>query len=61
MAESQEFLVSFYDMHQDERSYFWKACKVTNVGATELDDGLLGALVASEDGLTWVDPARPRP
>jgi halogenation protein CepH len=45
-----EFLVSFYDMHQDERSYFWKARKVTNVGATELEAfvDLVGGL-ASRD------------
>lgn len=30
-----EFLVSFYDMHRDERSYFWSAKKVTGLDATE--------------------------
>lgn len=45
-----EFLVSFYDMHQDERSYFWKARKVTNVGATELEAfvELVGGLASGD-------------
>ncbi|MFF4256794.1 tryptophan 7-halogenase [Streptomyces sp. NPDC001663] len=51
-----EFLVSFYDMHQDERSYFWKARKVTNVGSTELEAfvELVGGLASRDttfDGL----------
>ncbi|KAB1947304.1 tryptophan 7-halogenase [Micromonospora sp. ALFpr18c] len=29
-ARFHDFLVAFYDMHQDENSYFWKAKKVTN-------------------------------
>jgi halogenation protein CepH len=32
-----EFLVSFYDTHVDESSYFWKAKKVTNYGSSELE------------------------
>ncbi|MFG2566247.1 tryptophan 7-halogenase [Streptomyces sp. NPDC048567] len=31
-----EFLVSFYDMHSDEDSYFWKAKKVAGGTASEL-------------------------
>lgn len=48
-----EFLVSFYDMHQDERSYFWKARKVTNVGATELESfvELVGGLASGDASL----------
>lgn len=49
-----EFLVSFYDMHQDERSYFWKARKLTNVGATELEAfvELVGGLASGDASLT---------
>jgi halogenation protein CepH len=48
-----EFLVSFYDMHQDERSYFWKARKVTNVEATELEAfvELVGGLASGDASL----------
>jgi FAD-dependent halogenase len=30
-----EFLIAFYDMEQNEQSYFWQAKKVTNVDVTE--------------------------
>jgi halogenation protein CepH len=32
-----EFLMSFYDMHVDESSYFWSAKKVTSSSYTELE------------------------
>jgi halogenation protein CepH len=32
-----EFLMSFYDVHVDEESYFWKAKKVTRNSHTELE------------------------
>lgn len=32
-----EFLLSFYDMHMDENSYFWSAKKVTKNSHTELE------------------------
>ncbi|BCK68045.1 FAD-binding protein [Streptomyces libani subsp. rufus] len=32
-----EFLVSFYDMHHDEQSYFWNAKKLTSTGATDIE------------------------
>jgi halogenation protein CepH len=32
-----EFLMSFYDMHADEDSYFWSAKKVTSSSQTELE------------------------
>jgi FAD-dependent halogenase len=32
-----EFLVSFYDMHVDENSYFWSAKKVTKSTSSELE------------------------
>ncbi|GAB2587327.1 NAD(P)/FAD-dependent oxidoreductase [Streptomyces capparidis] len=46
-----EFLAAFYDMHQDERSYFWKAKKVTAAGSGEREAfvELVGGL-ASGDG-----------
>jgi halogenation protein CepH len=48
-----EFLASFYDMHQDERSYFWKAKKITNVDAGELESfvDLVGGLVSGDKAL----------
>ncbi|BBC29892.1 FAD binding domain protein [Streptomyces graminofaciens] len=48
-----EFLVSFYDMHQDERSYFWKARKVTHVDATEMEAfvELVGGLASGDTSL----------
>ncbi|GHE61900.1 tryptophan 7-halogenase [Streptomyces capitiformicae] len=48
-----EFLMSFYDMHQDERSYFWKARKVTNVRTTELEAfvELVGGLASRDAAL----------
>ncbi|WP_307835424.1 tryptophan 7-halogenase [Streptomyces adelaidensis] len=54
-----EFLVSFYDMHQDERSYFWKARKVTHVGATELEAfvELVGGLASGDASLA--EPGQP--
>ncbi|WLW50602.1 tryptophan 7-halogenase [Streptomyces sp. YU58] len=48
-----EFLVSFYDMHQDERSYFWTARKVTRLGTTELESfvELVGGLASGDSSL----------
>lgn len=36
-ANFHDFLVAFYDMHADENSYFWKAKKVTNNMASEVE------------------------
>ncbi|WP_328416828.1 tryptophan 7-halogenase [Streptomyces violaceus] len=57
-----EFLVSFYDMHQDERSYFWKARKVTRIGTTELEAfvELVGGLASGDTSLTGAGPAGER-
>ncbi|WP_344986556.1 tryptophan 7-halogenase [Streptomyces violaceus] len=57
-----EFLVSFYDMHQDERSYFWKARKVTRSGTTELEAfvELVGGLASGDTSLTGAGPAGER-
>jgi halogenation protein CepH len=48
-----EFLMSFYQMHQDETSYFWKAKKVTNSSFTELEAfvGLVGGISSGEAAL----------
>ena len=48
-----EFLVSFYDMQRDEKSYFWQAKKVTSVDATEgaAFAELVGGLVPGEAGV----------
>lgn len=32
-----EFLVSFYDMHHDEQSYFWSAKKLTSTGTSDVE------------------------
>jgi halogenation protein CepH len=44
-----EFLTSFYDMHQDERSYFWRARKV--LGSSESLDEAFVSLVAGVSNL----------
>ncbi|MEU7874995.1 tryptophan 7-halogenase [Dactylosporangium sp. NPDC049140] len=36
-ARFHDFLVAFYDMHQDEDSYFWKAKKVTRNAASHVE------------------------
>jgi FAD-dependent halogenase len=48
-----EFLVSFYDMHVDENSYFWSAKKVTDSTSTDLESfvTLVGGVSASEGAL----------
>ncbi|MFI6849648.1 tryptophan 7-halogenase [Kitasatospora sp. NBC_00085] len=49
-----EFLISFYDMHVDESSYFWKAKKVTNTTDTEMEAfaTLVGGVASGEQALT---------
>ena len=48
-----EFLVSFYDMHVDENSYFWSAKKVTESTSTDLESfvTLVGGVSSSEETL----------
>ncbi|GAA3211133.1 tryptophan 7-halogenase [Actinocorallia longicatena] len=47
-----EFLMSFYDMHVDEGSYFWSAKKVTQNKHTELESFVeLVAGVSSSEGV----------
>jgi FAD-dependent halogenase len=48
-----EFLVSFYQMHRDEQSYFWNAKKVTNSSFTELEAfvELVGGISSGESAL----------
>jgi len=48
-----EFLISFYDMHRDARSYFWQAKRVTAVDATEAAAfaELVGGLLPGETGV----------
>lgn len=48
-----EFLVSFYDMHVDENSYFWSAKKVTDSTSTDLESfvTLVGGVSSSEEAL----------
>ncbi|MBB5870069.1 halogenation protein CepH [Allocatelliglobosispora scoriae] len=52
-ANFHDFLVAFYDMHDNEDSYFWKAKKVTNNVATELESfvELVGGGASREDAL----------
>lgn len=48
-----EFLVSFYEMHRDENSYFWQAKKVTETNKPELQSfvELIGGVSSGEAGL----------
>ena len=48
-----EFLVSFYDMHVDENSYFWSARKVTDSTASDLESfvSLVGGVSSGETAL----------
>jgi halogenation protein CepH len=49
-----EFLVSFYDMHVNENSYFWSAKKVTDSTTTDLESfvSLVGGVSSGEAALT---------
>jgi FAD-dependent halogenase len=57
-----EFLVSFYDTHHDEQSYFWKAKKITNCGGNELEAfvELIGGVVSRDASLVSSDAAMAR-
>jgi FAD-dependent halogenase len=48
-----EFLVSFYDMHVDENSYFWSAKKVTSGTSSDLESfvSLVGGVSSGEEAL----------
>jgi Dehydrogenases (flavoproteins) len=48
-----EFLMSFYDMHRDENSYFWQAKKVSNKTGPELEAfiELIGGVASGEAAL----------
>jgi halogenation protein CepH len=48
-----EFLTSFYEMHRNEESYFWRAKKVTNNSHTELESfvDLVGGVSSGEPTL----------
>jgi halogenation protein CepH len=49
-----EFLTSFYNTHEDERSYFWKAMKVTNSSRSDLEAfiDLVGGVSSGESALS---------
>jgi halogenation protein CepH len=49
-----EYLMSFYDMHVSEQSYFWTAKKVTASKRPELESfvELVGGLASGEQALT---------
>ncbi len=51
-----DFLISFYDLHQDEESYFWKARRVTDVAMTDREAfvDLVGGLASGDTALTTV-------
>ncbi|MEU9189657.1 tryptophan 7-halogenase [Streptomyces sp. NPDC048484] len=57
-----EFLMSFYDMHVDENSYFWSAKKVTKNTHTELESfvELVGGMSADEFDLSDAESAAVR-
>jgi halogenation protein CepH len=48
-----EFLVSFYNMHEDENSYFWSAKKVTDSTSSDLESfvSLVGGVSSGESAL----------
>lgn len=52
-----EFLVSFYDMHVDENSYFWSAKKVTDGTCTDLESfvSLVGGVSSDEAALATTE------
>jgi halogenation protein CepH len=54
-----EFLVSFYDMHVDESSYFWSAKKVTASTSSDLESfvSLVGGVASGESTLSSVELA----
>ncbi len=52
-----EFLVSFYDMHVDENSYFWSAKKVTDSTSSDLESfvNLVGGVSSGEAALATAE------
>ena len=52
-----EFLVSFYELHRSENSYFWEAKKVTRNSRSELESfvDLVGGVSSGEHALTDAD------
>ena len=52
-----EFLVSFYDMHADENSYFWSAKKVTASNSSDLESfvTLVGGVSSGEPALATTE------
>lgn len=54
-----EFLVSFYDMHVDQNSYFWSARKVTASTSSDLESfvSLVGGVSSEEPALSGVELA----
>lgn len=48
-----EFLMSFYDLHANEKSYFWQAKKITDGTGTELESfvDLVGGISSGEASL----------
>jgi FAD-dependent halogenase len=52
-----EFLVSFYDMHVDENSYFWSAKKVTDSTSSDLESfvSLVGGVSSGEAALATTE------
>ncbi len=48
-----DFLVSFYDLHEDENSYFWSARKVTDSTSSDLESfvSLVGGVSSGETAL----------
>ncbi|MBO0802390.1 MAG: tryptophan 7-halogenase [Nocardiopsaceae bacterium] len=57
-----EFLISFYEMHSSETSYFWNAKKVIKSSSTELEAfvDLVGGVSSGDAGLATADAAASR-
>jgi halogenation protein CepH len=59
----ERFLTAFYDMHKDERSYFWNAKKVLGGGSMDLESfvTLVGGVASGEAALTGRVPTTGEP
>jgi FAD-dependent halogenase len=53
-----EFLASFYDMHENEDSYFWSAKKISNSTQSEIESfvNLVGGIASGEAALSAAEP-----
>jgi halogenation protein CepH len=55
-ARFHDFLVAFYDMHQDENSYFWSAKKVTGSAGSTVESFVELVAGGASNEIALVDP-----